>query len=165
MEKPIIYWIRRDFRIENNPALKFAIDTEQPIIPVFIRDEFVDSLGSAPKWRLELGLECLSQKYKTYGLDIIFKTGSADKVLTELINETNADKVVWGRTYLPPLNDRDAKIKSLLNQNGVMAKSFPGHLLFEPWSVSPKSSDFFKVYTPFWKATRQKDPLLSLIHI
>ena len=101
MEKPIIYWIRRDFRIDNNPALKFAIDTEQPIIPVFIRDEFVDSLGSAPKWRLELGLECLAQKYKTYGLDIIFKTGSADKVLTELINETNADKVVWGRTYLP----------------------------------------------------------------
>ena len=56
MEKPLIYWIRRDFRIDNNPALKFAIDTEQPIIPVFIRDEFVDSLGSAPKWRLELGL-------------------------------------------------------------------------------------------------------------
>ena len=114
MEKPIIYWIRRDFRIDNNPALKFAIDTEQPIIPVFIRDEFVDSLGSAPKWRLELGLGYLEQKYKTYGLDIIFKTGSADKVLTELINETNADKVVWGRTYLPPFNDRDAKIKSLL---------------------------------------------------
>ena len=37
MEKPIIYWIRRDFRIDNNPALKFAIDTEQPIIPVFIK--------------------------------------------------------------------------------------------------------------------------------
>ena len=38
-------------------------------------------------------------------------------------------------------------------------KSFPGHLLFEPWTVSPKSSEFFKVYTPFWKATRQKDPI------
>ena len=165
MEKPIIYWIRRDFRIDNNPALKFAIDTEQSIIPVFIRDEFVDSLGSAPKWRLELGLGYLAQKYKTYGLDIIFKTGSADKVLTELINETNADKVVWGRTYLPPLNDRDAKIKSLLKQKGIMAKSFPGHLLFEPWSVSPKSSNFFKVYTPFWKTTRHKDPLGSIINV
>ena len=63
MEKPIIYWIRRDFRINNNPALKFAIDTEQPIIPVFIRDEFVHSLGTAPKWRLELGLEYLAQQY------------------------------------------------------------------------------------------------------
>ena len=124
MEKPIIYWIRRDFRIDNNPALKFAIESEQPIIPVFIKDEFVDSLGSAPKWRLELGLEYLAQQYKTYGLDIIFKTGSADKVLTELINETNADKVVWGRTYLPPLNDRDAKIKSLLKQKGVWQKVF-----------------------------------------
>ena len=153
MEKPIIYWIRRDFRIDNNPALKFAIESEQPIIPVFIKDEFVDNLGSAPKWRLGLGLEYLAQNIKIW-FRYNFKTGSADKVLTELINETNADKVVWGRTYLPPLNDRDTKIKSLLKQKGLMVKSFPGHLLFEPWSVSPKSSEFFKVYTPFWKATR-----------
>ena len=132
------------------------LDTEQPIIPVFIRDEFVDSLGSAPKWRLELGLECLAQKYKTYGLDIIFKTGSADKVLTELINETNADKVVWGRTYLPPLNDRDAKIKSLLKQKGIMAKSFPGHLLFEPWSVSPNLVTFLKFTHRFGKQQGRK---------
>ena len=38
MIKPIIYWIRRDFRLDNNPALKFVIDSKQPVIPVFIKD-------------------------------------------------------------------------------------------------------------------------------
>ena len=159
MNKPIIYWIRRDLRIHNNPALKFAIDSGQPVIPVFIKDEFVDNLGSAPKWRLGLGLDHLVKHYKTYGLDIVFRTGSAEKVLTELISETHANQVIWARTYLPPLNDRDARIKLVLKQKGILAKSFPGHLLFEPWTVSPKSSEFFKVYTPFWKATRLKDPI------
>ena len=159
MKKPIIYWIRRDLRIHNNPALKFAIDSNQPVIPVFIKDEFVDKLGAAPKWRLGLGLEHLTKNFKKYGIDIIFKTGSAETVLTELINETEADKVVWGRTYLPPVNNRDAKIKSLLKEKGLFVKSFPGHLLFEPWTVSPKSSEFFKVYTPFWKVTRMKNPV------
>ena len=69
MKKPIIYWIRRDFRIHNNPALKFAVESKQPVIPVFIKDEFVDNLGSAPKWRLGLGLEYLSAKYKKYGVE------------------------------------------------------------------------------------------------
>ena len=159
MKTPIIYWIRRDFRLDNNPALKFVIDSKQPVIPVFIKDKFVDSLGSAPKWRLGLGLEYLSAKYKQYGVDVIFRTGSAEKVLTDLISETQANMVVWARTYLPPVNNRDTQIKSLLKEKGLLAKSFPGHLLFEPWSVSPKSSEFFKVYTPFWKATRLKDPL------
>ena len=159
MTKPIIYWIRRDLRIQNNPALKFAIDSNQPVIPVFIKDEFVDRLGAAPKWRLGLGLEHLTKEFKKYGIDIIFKSGSAEKVLTELINETEANKVVWGRTYLPSVNNRDAKIKSLLKEKGLFVKSFPGHLLFEPWTVSPKSSEFFKVYTPFWKVTRMKNPV------
>ena len=114
MNKPIIYWIRRDLRIHNNPALKFAIDSGQPVIPVFIKDEFVDNLGSAPKWRLGLGLDHLVKHYKTYGLDIVFRTGSAEKVLTELISETHANQVVWARTYLPPLNDRDTRIKVVL---------------------------------------------------
>ena len=159
MKKPLIYWIRRDFRIQNNPALKYAIETNQPIIPIFIKDEFVDNLGSAPKWRLGLGLENLVAKYKQYGVDVVFRTGSAEKVLTELINETQTNQVVWGRTYLPPINNRDRHVKSLLKQKGLLVKSFPGHLLFEPWTVAPKSSEFFKVYTPFWKATRLKDPM------
>jgi deoxyribodipyrimidine photo-lyase len=106
-----------------------------------------------------LGLDHLVNHYKTYGLDIVFRAGSAEKVLTELISETDANQVVWARTYLPPLNDRDIRIKVVLKQKGILAKSFPGHLLFEPWTVSPKSSEFFKVYTPFWKATRLKDPI------
>ena len=149
MKKPLIYWIRRDFRIQNNPALKYAIDTNQPIIPVFIKDEFVDNLGSAPKWRLGLGLEYLAKLYKKYGVEVIFRTGSAEKVLTELINETHANQIVWGRTYLPPVNTRDTHIKSLFKKKGLLVKSFSGHLLFEAWSVTPKSSEFFKVYTPF----------------
>ena len=105
MKKPIIYWIRRDFRIHNNPALKFAVESKQPIIPIFIKDEFVDNLGSAPKWRLGLGLEYLANQYKKYGVEVIFRTGSAEKVLTDIINEAQANQVVWARTYLPTLGD------------------------------------------------------------
>ena len=101
----------------------------------------MDNLGSAPKWRLGLGLDHLVKHYKTYGLDIVFRTGSAEKVLTELISETHANQVIWARTYLPPLNDRDARIKVVLKQKGILAKSFPGHLLFCLLYTSPSPRD------------------------
>ena len=88
MTKPIIYWIRRDLRIQNNTALKFAIESNQPVIPVFIKDEFVDKLGAAPKWRLSLGLGYLAKKFKKYGIDADYSIIEAsDEKLPEIIKK------------------------------------------------------------------------------
>ncbi|WP_438501650.1 deoxyribodipyrimidine photo-lyase, partial [Jannaschia donghaensis] len=32
--KPIIYWLRRDLRLTDNPALDWAVDAERPVLPV-----------------------------------------------------------------------------------------------------------------------------------
>jgi deoxyribodipyrimidine photo-lyase len=53
---PILYWVRRDLRLADNPAL-CAAAALGPVIPVFIVDEVVESHGAAPKWRLGLGVE------------------------------------------------------------------------------------------------------------
>jgi deoxyribodipyrimidine photo-lyase len=50
---PILYWVRRDLRLSDNPALSAAA-ARGPVIPVFIVDEVVESHGAAPKWRLGL---------------------------------------------------------------------------------------------------------------
>jgi deoxyribodipyrimidine photo-lyase len=33
-----------------------------------------------------------------------------------------------------------------------------GHVLFEPWTVETGTGGFYRVYTPFWKAVRGRDP-------
>ena len=54
-----LWWLRRDLRLADNEALAAAVKRGQAIVPVFIRDEAVDSLGAAAKWRLGLGLQQL----------------------------------------------------------------------------------------------------------
>ncbi|HBU55217.1 MAG TPA: deoxyribodipyrimidine photolyase, partial [Sulfitobacter sp.] len=46
---------------------------------------------------------------------------------------------------------------------GIEAKSFGGHVMFEPWTVETKAGDCYKVYTPFWNnvKTRDVEPPLS----
>ncbi|MDK3018529.1 cryptochrome/photolyase family protein [Pseudodonghicola flavimaris] len=160
--KPVILWLRRDLRLADHPALTAAVAEGAPVIPVFIRDEQVEALGAAPRWRLERGLEVFARSLAARGSRLILRQGPAAEVLDALIAETGAGAVHWTRAYDPGARDRDGAIKSDLKARGIAARSFAGHLLFEPWTVSTGAGGFYRVFTPYWKAVRGRPvgPLL-----
>ena len=157
MQAAIIYWIRRDFRLSDNAALKYAFESGHPVIPVFIFDDVFQSYGAAPKWRLGLGLEKLAGSFEKLGSKVVLRHGPAETVLTEIIKETGATDVVWNRLYEPAMRDRDNIIKKSLNALGIKAQSFSGMVMFEPWTVATGGGSYYRVYTPFWKAVRGRD--------
>lgn len=161
-EKPILLWLRRDLRLSDHPALDAACKSGAPVIPVFIRDGAVDGLGAAPKWRLGLGLEYFAERFGSKGSRLILRSGGALEVLQELIEETGAGAVYWSRLYDPEAVGRDTRVKAALKEQGIEARSFGGHLMFEPWTVETKTGGYYKVYTPFWKMVKDRpvDPPL-----
>ena len=154
---PIIYWVRRDLRLNDNPALRAAAEQGRPVLPVFIRDAAVDRLGAAPKWRLGLGLEKFDQALQSVGSRLTFRSGAALETLLALIKESGADSVFWAREYDPESVERDSNIKGKLKDLGIHARSFGGKLLHEPWSVQTKTGGYYKVYTPFWNAVKNRE--------
>lgn len=154
---PIILWFRRDLRLTDHAALHAACVTGRPVIPVFIRDGLVDGLGAAPKWRLGLGIGALAQRLERAGSRLVLRSGDALAVLHGLLAESGAGAVWWMRAYDPDRVARDTALKDALKRQGCDARSFSGHLLFEPWRVETKTGGFYKVYTPFWKAVRDRD--------
>ncbi len=158
MTTPILYWIRRDLRLSDNPALVAACASGAPVIPVFILDEVVERHAAAPKWRLGLGVEAFGQALEAAGSRLILRRGKALDVLRDVIAETGAGAVHWNRLYDPYARKRDEAVKAGLKSDGIDAVSHRGHILFEPWTVETKTGGFYKVYTPFWKAVRGRDP-------
>lgn len=160
---PIILWMRRDFRLSDNPALDWAAGQGRPVIPVFIHDEVVEGWGAAPTWRLGLGLEALAERLEGIGSRLILRRGPALEVLRALTRETGADCVTWNRLYVADERERDTGVKKALAEDGIDARSHHGHVLFEPWTVETGSGGYYKVYTPFWKNVRNRDvgPALS----
>ena len=156
-QTPIIVWFRRDLRLADHPALTAACESGQPVIPVFIHDDQVASLGAAQKLRLDLALAQFDKALADRGSQLILRKGPALDVLRDLIGETGAGAVYWSRLYHAAANDRDAAVKSALKADGIEARSFTGHLLFEPWTVANKTGGFYKVYTPMWNAVRGND--------
>ncbi len=143
--KPIIIWFRRDFRLSDHPALSSAIKSGRPIIPVVLLDEVVETFGAAPKWRLSQSIEHFGVRLKQVGSQLILRRGIASNEILALARETGSGDIWWTRAYDPDAIARDIKVKSALKDAGFAAKSWPGHLLFEPWAVKTKQGGFFKV--------------------
>ena len=154
---PTILWLRRDLRLSDHPALHDACASGQPVIPVFIHDDEVATLGAAPKWRLGLGLAHMAKALGETGSKLVLRRGSALDVLRALVAETGARRVVWTRGYAPGQISRDTDVKSALKADGLEVQSHPGLLLFEPWDVATKDGGFYKVYTPMWRSVRDRD--------
>lgn len=143
-------------RLADNPALCAAVRAGD-VIPVFIRDAIVDDMGAAPKWRMGLGLAHLQDQLKALGGDVVLRSGDARDVLLQLAKETGATSVFWSRLYDADSIARDTDVKSILRSHDIEAQSLAGHVLFEPWSVQTKQGGFYKVYTPYWNAVKQRD--------
>lgn len=154
---PILWWVRRDLRLTDNPALAAACGSGRPVIPVFIHDAQIARLGAAPKWRMGQGVEAFGRTLGARNSRLILRRGEALEVLRALIAETGAGAVVWTRAYDPESVERDRAVKAALKADGIEVRSVPGFLLFEPWSVETGEGGFYKVYTPFWKAVRGRE--------
>ncbi|WP_380057606.1 cryptochrome/photolyase family protein [Falsihalocynthiibacter sp. SS001] len=154
---PIIIWFRRDFRLADHPAITEAVRTERPIIPVFILDQVAESYGAAPKWRLGKAISAFDARLREVGARLILRRGNALKVLHQLAKDTGAKDIWWTRAYDPEAIARDKAVKSELTERGFAPNSFSGHALFEPWTVSTKQGGYFKVYSPMWRAVKDRD--------
>ncbi len=154
---PILYWVRRDFRLRDNAALSAAAASGAPVIPVFLRDEVAEGLGRAPRWRLGLAAERFGRTLEAMGSGLVLRRGDALPTLRALCEETGARTVLWSRAYDPQSVARDTAVKAGLAEAEIEGRSHTGHLLVEPWTVKTKAGGFFKVYTPFWRAVRARE--------
>ncbi|QBY02676.1 deoxyribodipyrimidine photo-lyase [Rhodophyticola sp. CCM32] len=155
--RPIIYWMRRDFRLADNPALVAACASRRPVIPVFILDEVVEGHKPAPKWRLALSVTRFAEVLAGQGGRLILRRGRALDVLRALVAETGAGSVHWARLYDPDSKARDEAVKAGLKADELEAVSHPGHVVFEPWTVQTGTGGFYRVYSPFWRAVRGRE--------
>ena len=155
---PVILWFRRDLRLYDNQALAAAAASGRPVIPLFIKDPIVDAMGAAPKWRLGLSIADFAARLEALGTRLILREGKAAEVLDQIIAETGADTLHYTRDLTPEAIARDTTIKSAFKARDLTVESHGGAVLFDPWTVAPATAPFYKVFTPFWRNVRGRDP-------
>ncbi|MDB5641396.1 MAG: phrA [Hyphomicrobiales bacterium] len=164
--QPAIVWFRDDLRLSDQPALRAAIESGAPVLCLFIFDEEsadIRPLGGASRWWLHHSLAALSKSLTKIGGRLDILRGAATPLVTQLASSARAASVSWTRRYGAAEIAVDRQAKADLSDAGCAVRSFNGQLLHEPWDVQTKAGDFFKVYSPFWRAASARpapaDPL------
>ena len=156
---PALAWFRQDLRLSDNPALAAALERGQPVVPVYVwapEEEGAWPPGAASKWWLHHSLSDLRAALEQRGSRLTIRRGPTEEALSSLAAETGATAVFWNRRYEPAAVARDGEVKSRLRARGMLAESFNGSLLFEPWTISNQSGQPFRVFTAFWRACLAK---------
>ena len=158
-------WVRRDLRLSDHQALIEASD--QDVLLVFIYQP--EHHGRAQRWWLHHSLLKLQERLDN---KLLIMQGKPDEVIPKLTEQYGIEHVFWQRDLTPDGIAQATSVKSLLDDCGVKVSSYAGQVLNDPWSVKNQQGEFFKVFTPFWKASLPNlvgmpeplpEPQLSLI--
>jgi deoxyribodipyrimidine photo-lyase len=158
-----IVWFRQDLRLADNPALRAALDSGLPVVPVFIfapAEEGRWAPGGAARWWLHHSLARLDEDLRRVGSRLCLRLEpDSQAALERLAQQCGATRVLWNRRYEPALIERDRRIKAALRAAGLEVESCNSALLREPWEAKTQSGGPYQVFSPYWRhCLAQADP-------
>lgn len=147
-----IWWMRRDLRLDDNPALEAALSSADEIIPLFILDPVLwnsDYTGEQRKAFLLENLRALHSDLDKLGSGLIIREGNPLEALTRIYQESNAGQIFAQADVSPYARTRDEKIKAEL------PLELTEGLTIQPLNSARKQDGQpYTVFTPYSRAWR-----------
>ncbi|WP_372024520.1 deoxyribodipyrimidine photo-lyase [Tistrella mobilis] len=164
-DRPLIVWFRQDLRIADNPALHRASRNGSRLVCVYVHEDDDPAhddvpaprpLGGAARWWLHRSLLALDGDLRAIGGRLLLLKGPAAREIPALARRIGAGAVLINRVYDPEGAARDRAIGERLKADGIHMAGHNALLLHEPWTIETKTGGPYQVFTPFWRAARDK---------
>jgi deoxyribodipyrimidine photo-lyase len=153
-----IWWIRRDLRLDDNPALLEAARADA-MLPVYVHapeEEGPWAPGGAQRWWLHRSLGSLASTLEAHGSRLVVLRGEAAKVLADLARSCGATTVVWSRRFEPAARAQESRVEGALEAAWVRWRSYLSNHLFDPEEIATQTGNPYQVYTPFARNVRAR---------
>jgi deoxyribodipyrimidine photo-lyase len=144
-----IWWVRRDLRLGDNPALAAAA-AEGRVLPVFVLDDRLwKPSGDARKAFLA---GCLRHLDAATGGHLVVRRGVPAEVLVGVARDAEATTVTAAADFGPYARRRDGDAAEALGHAGVDLRWVGSPYAVEPGTIRKPDGTPFKVFTPFSRA-------------
>ena len=148
----VIFWFRRDLRLDDNHALFKALKSGYDVLPIFIFDSNITNKLNQNDHRLNYInniLDGLNKKLSKNKKKIYIYKGDPIEIISKLIIKLKIKEIYLNKDYEPYARDRDDKIEKLCVANNVSYNSFKDHVIFEEDQIVKKDGTPYVVYTPY----------------
>lgn len=157
--KSVIFWFRRDLRLEDNAGLYHALKSGFKVIPLFIFDQdILEKLEDKSDLRVNFihqEIERLNKELKAIGSGLLVKFGKPYEIFQNLLKNNSIEAIYTNHDYEPYAIKRDELIAELIKAEGGNYKSFKDQCIFEKEEVTKDDGKPYTVFTPYskkWKA-------------
>jgi len=163
----VVFWFRRDLRLNDNHGLFQALQSRYPVLPVFIFDKnILDALPRTDK-RVSFIYEALTQLNES-----LMKAGSSLFAINErplLAFETlcsifEVKEVITNHDYEPYAVKRDQQVSDFLASENIKFRSFKDQVIFERSEIVKSDGSPYTVFTPYSKKWKYKEKGQSASH-
>lgn len=167
--KTVIFWFRRDLRLEDNVGLTHALNSGYRVLPVFIFDATILNLLENKYDRrvdyIHQALTLMNEQLHLYGSGIQTFYGSPSEVFETITTTYAVEAVYCNHDYEPVAIRRDLSMKQQLSKKGIAFHSFKDQVIFEKGEVTKNDGNPYTVFTPYakkWKETLSLNEYVSV---
>ena len=160
--QPVIVWLRRDLRVDDNAALFHASQTGAPIVPLFVVDTGLIASLRSDGAVFDFQAECLRDletSLRRLGGALVVRTGTVLDVHRKLIRETNPAALYVNRDYEPSAVERDRAVFDLYRSRNIPVHEYKDHVIHEPDEVLNGQGNPYVVFTPYARAWKKLEPM------
>lgn len=166
-KKVILFWFRRDLRLQDNCGLYHALKQEEEVLPFFIFDrQILDDLKEKDDARLSFihrQLRNINQTLQeSKQTTLISRYGNPLEEIKKLCKAYNVKAIYTNHDYEPYAKERDEQVKQMLNNQDIAFHTFKDQVIFEKEEVVKGDGEPYLVYTPYskkWLATLNNSDL------
>ena len=150
-----LFWFRRDLRLIDNHGLYEALQSELPVLPIFIFDtNILDKLENKEDKRVDFifqALEKLNEYLEKQGKSIQIFYGKPLEIYENLSQQYEIGNVFCNEDYEPYAIKRDQEIKDFLASKNINFYQFKDQVIFQKDEITKADGKPYTVYTPYSK--------------
>lgn len=162
----VIFWFRRDLRLDDNAALYHALKSGYRVMPVFIFDtEILKQFEKPVNAQVEFiyqQLKVLQKELDTLGSSIKIGHSTPEVFFENLCRDHNMISVYTNEDYELSSIKRDIQIEGLLSKKGIGFLSFKDQVIFSKNDVLKDNNTPYTIFTPYskkWKLQLRSEHL------
>ncbi|MBX2967578.1 MAG: deoxyribodipyrimidine photo-lyase [Cyclobacteriaceae bacterium] len=157
--KVVIFWFRRDLRLEDNTGLYHALNTNFSVLPVFIFDtgtlEKLENKQDRRVHYIHQALNTINIELKKYGTKLNTYFGNPVEVYKILSEEYDIQAIYCNRDYEPQAIERDTAIYKFFKDKKISFKACKDQVIFDKNDILKNDGTPYTVYTPYSKKWRE----------
>ncbi|MGZ3873516.1 MAG: cryptochrome/photolyase family protein [Mucilaginibacter sp.] len=151
----VVFWFRRDLRLDDNAGLYHALKSGSAVLPVFIFDkEILSRLEDKDDARVTFiyqAILTLDRELQKLGSSLLVMHDTPAAAWEKLLTTYQATAVYTNHDYESYAQLRDSSIRNYLKERGAEFNTYKDQVIFERDEVVKDDGKPYTVYTPYMR--------------